>query len=316
VRAGGHALSLLSIPLNVHVLQALEEEPKSLTDLRRAVGSPPQTTMRGHLRTLTDLGVIERRRSGFPSSVDFRLGQSGEELLSVGKILQDWLAVSPDGPLGLGSIAAKSSIKALVEGWSSAIVRALAARPLSLTELNRLITGLSYPSLERRLGAMRLTGLIEARPGRSRSTPYAAGDWLRGAVAPIATASVWERRHLQAYTPFGRIDLESAFLLAVPPLPLPSELSGSCRLAAQLRSAGGGDALAGALVQVEEGGVSSCATRLEGVADAWVTGNSTAWLDALTKGESDALEVGGDGRLALGLLDALHGALFGAAQKA
>ena len=67
-------MSLLSLPLHVHVLRALEEEPLALIDLRRAVGSPPQTTMRGHLRSLTEAGILERRReSDFPGSVDYEL---------------------------------------------------------------------------------------------------------------------------------------------------------------------------------------------------------------------------------------------------
>ncbi len=43
------------------------------------------------------------------------------------------------------------------------MLRALAAGSLSLTELDRLIGALSYPSLERRLVAMRLAGLVGAR---------------------------------------------------------------------------------------------------------------------------------------------------------
>jgi hypothetical protein len=45
-RAGAVALSLLSAPLNVHLLQALEDGSLPLIDLRRAVGSPPQRSMR------------------------------------------------------------------------------------------------------------------------------------------------------------------------------------------------------------------------------------------------------------------------------
>ena len=55
-RAGTQALRLLSTPINVFVLQALAEGPHSLVDLRREAGSPPQTTMRGHLRTLAEQG--------------------------------------------------------------------------------------------------------------------------------------------------------------------------------------------------------------------------------------------------------------------
>ncbi len=46
-----------------------------------------------------------------------------------------------------------------------------------------VISSLSYPSLERRLAAMRLAGLIEARPGNGRGTPYAVTDWLRRGIA-------------------------------------------------------------------------------------------------------------------------------------
>ncbi len=316
MRAGGFLLSLLSVPLNVHVLQTLDEEPRPLTDLRRAVGSPPQTTMRGHLRSLTEIGVLERRRNSFPGSVDYRIGKAGEDLLEVRRALQDWLAVAPDGPVGLGSVAAKSAIKALVQGWSSAIVRALAARPLSLTELNRLIAGLNYPSLERRLGAMRLVGQIEARSGQGRSTPYAVTEWLRLAVAPLLAACAWERQHLPTQTPaLGKLDIESIFLLTIPMLTVPSEHSGRCRFAAELRAGGEGGALAGTMIEVADGRIASCASRLEGTADAWATGSSSAWIEAIRGGEFDRLELGGDCQLALALLDALNGTLFGAPQR-
>lgn len=51
-------------------------------------------------------------------------------------------------------------------------LRALGASPLSFTEFHRIITSLSYPSLGRRLGALRLAGLIEAGLPNCRSTSY------------------------------------------------------------------------------------------------------------------------------------------------
>lgn len=105
--------------------------------------------------------------------------------------LQAWLQLSPAGPIELGSIAAKSAIKALVEGWGSNIVRALATRPLSLTELNSLIPRISYPSLERRLTAMRQVNLLETQSTHGRTTPYEVTEWLRRAIAAIG----WERRY-------------------------------------------------------------------------------------------------------------------------
>lgn len=311
-RAGALALSLLSVPLKVHVLQALEKEPRSLIDLRRAVGSPPQTTMRGHVRALVEIGAVEsRRRDGFPGSVDYVIGAPGRDLLAVADILQAWLAASPRGEIELGSPAAKSAIGALVAGWSSTIVRALAGRSLSLTELSRLIPSINYPALERRLGALRLVGQIEAREGRARSTPYGPTEWLRRSVAPIVAGVRWERQHLPAGTaPVGRIDAEAAFLLAVPLASLPSELSGTCRLVVEIRGGAGERRPAGVMVEVREGAIRSCISRLEGRAEAWASGSSACWTSAVIDQETSALEIGGDWDLAAGLVEALHGTLF------
>ena len=172
---GAVALSLLSAPLNVHLLQALEEGPMALIDLRRSVGSPPQSTMRVYSRTLVDLGTLERQRqAAFPGTVEYASTDSGKALLGIGAIHEKWLHEAPSGPVSLGSTASKSATKALVEGWSTNIIRALAAKPLSLTDLNRLIPRISYPSLERRLGALRLADLVEPHPGDGRGTPYRA----------------------------------------------------------------------------------------------------------------------------------------------
>jgi DNA-binding HxlR family transcriptional regulator len=303
--------------LNVQVLQALAEEPMPLMDLRRAVGSPPQTTMRGHLRALTEIGVLERRRQNdFPGTVDYELSGPGRELLGVAGVLEAWLADSPEGAISLGNGAAKGAIKALVEGWSSTIIRALAARPLSLTELNRLISGLNYPSLERRLGALRLAGQIEACPGEGRSTPYAVTDWLRRAIAPLAVAARWERRHIPtAAAPIARIDVEATFLLAVPVLSLATDMSGSCRLAVELRNGRGDPHLAGVLVEVREGSVAACIARLQGEADAWVSGSTFTWLQAVIEANTDRFEIGGDCDLAAALFEGLHATLFGVRQQ-
>lgn len=316
VRAGGYALSLLATPLNAGVLQALAKEPKSLVNLRRETGSPPQTTMRKHLRVLTQLDVVARkRRDEFPGALDYELTNTGRELLAVAEVLQTWLAAAPDGPLSLGTLPAKSSVKALAEGWSTTLIRALVAKPLSLTELDALITGLSYPSLERRLLAMRLAGQVEASPGRSRGTPYIVTDWLRRAVGPLVAAARWERRHAPAEAaPISRLDIEASFLLVAPLLRLPADLSGLCRLAVEV-SNGSERRLAGALVGVEEGQVAYCRARLEGDATAWASGSATAWLHAVMDRDTDRLEIGGDCGLARAILDGLNNGLCRAPQK-
>lgn len=305
-RAGSVALSLLAAPLNVNVLRTLEEGPKALLDLRRAVGSPPQSTMRLYSRTLTERGVIDRRRRAeFPGSAEYEITPPGRDLLEVAGVLEEWLRVAPEGPVPIASPSAKSATKALVEGWSTNIVRAIAARPLSLTELNRLIPKVSYPSLERRLGSMRLANLVQPHPGDGRGTPYTATGWLRRAVVPLAAAANWERRNgSHDAQPIGRLDVEAAFLLAIPLIDMPDDFSGRCRLAVEVQG-GSSPIVAGVMVSFEEGKVTSCSSRLEGEAESWVSGSPVGWLDRLSGADGRSLELGGDVAMAAAILDRL-----------
>jgi DNA-binding HxlR family transcriptional regulator len=302
---------LLSAPLIVAVLESLSEQPKALIDLRRETGSPPATTMRAHLRTLAETGIVTRiRRNDFPGSLDFELTRTGRGLEDVAGVIRSWLAAAPQGPIELGSSTAKSVIKALVEGWGTGIMRGLAARPLSLTQLNSLITGVSYPSLERRLGGLHLGGLIERTPGRGRGTPYAATEWLRLAIGPIAASARWERLYVAEETkPVGRIDIETAFLLAVPMLSLPPDHTGVSRLAVEVRNSNGGQ-MAGVMASVDAGRIASCSANLQGSADAWASGSARSWFDAVIDDDPAGLEMGGDCRLVRTILNELHSTLF------
>jgi DNA-binding HxlR family transcriptional regulator len=308
VRTGAFALSLLSVPLNIQILKALEEGPKPLADLRRELGSPSHTTMRTQLRTLTQLGLLKRvQASSFPGRVDYELQRSAKDLAEVSRVVEDWLDECPEGPVELGTQHAKSTLKALVDGWSCGIVRALAAKPLALTELSRIITGLSYPSLERRLGAMRLANQIERCRSTNRGTPYVVTDFLRTATEPLTAAARWERIRLPPgveVAPIGGIEVEACFLLALPRLQLPDDLSGTCRLAVEL-PAKRERALVGVRAEVEEGRLSYCQTRLGGKASAWVTGPCGGWFSAVLEGEFNELEIGGDSDLAYSLLERL-----------
>lgn len=304
-RAGAAALSLLSAPLNVHLLKALENGPLPLIDLRRAVGSPPQSTMRVYSRQLVDLGPLERQRqASFPGTVEYASTESGKALLGIGAVLEQWLHEAPAGPISLGSTASKSATKALVEGWSTNIIRALAAKPLSLTDLNRLIPRISYPSLERRLGALRLADLVEPYAGEGRGTPYRATPWLRRAVVPLAAGAWWERRYLAEPPPIGRLDVEAAFLLAIPLIELPGGLSGKCRLAVEIQG-GSSPVFAGVMLSVEDGKVTSCSSRLEGEADGWASGSAGSWMRRMSGHDAD-LEVGGDTELVRGVVDSIR----------
>jgi DNA-binding HxlR family transcriptional regulator len=310
-RSGAQILALLASPLNVRILQALGEGLKHQTQLRHEVGLPAQTTLRAQLKRLAAIGAIEKhRRNRFPGVLEYELTPPGVDLLGVAGVLERWLKQSPKGPIEIGINPGKIAIKALADGWSTTILRILAARPASLTELDRVIGEYSYPSLERRLNAMRLAGQIVPQPGNGRGTPYALTEWLRQGVAPILAAIRWERRHLAASTaPLGRLDVEALFLLAVPLLRLSSGLSGSCRMAVELPN-GGERRLAGVLAEVQNGAIATLGTTLHGKSDSWALGSATDWLGAIVDNDASRLELGGDGTLAAVFVEGLHRALF------
>jgi DNA-binding HxlR family transcriptional regulator len=312
-RSGAHALGLLAVPLHSQILRSLATGPKRQVELRRESDSPALSTLRSHLRTLEGIGVVvKRRRNAFPGSLEYELGEAGEELLFVMRMLERWLGRAPDQAFELSGEAAKVAVKALVEGWSSTMVRALAAGPRSLTELDRLISAYNYPSLERRLGAMRLAGLVAATDRNGKGTPYAVTNWLRGGVGPLVAASRWERRNQPADTArIGRIDAEAALMLAVPLLRLPEHLSGVCRLVIEL-SDGSSDRPAAVTIGVERGRTALCSISDGTRADAWATGPVGAWFRTAIEADPESLELGGDCRLARGLLSSLYDALFGA----
>jgi DNA-binding HxlR family transcriptional regulator len=305
---------LLSVHLNTLVLRALADGPLRLAELRKELGGPAQSTLRGNLAKLTEIEALQRRgRGDKPSVLEYELTPLGRELLLAAGAVEAWLGLAPGGPLALDSNNAKVAIKALVGGWTSTIVRALAARPLTLTELDKLIDGCTYPALERRLSAMRLAGQVELRakdggPGRH----YTVEPWLRLAIGPLSVAARCERRYMRAATgPIARIDVESAFLLVAPMLDLCEGIGGSCQLAVEAGGSYAGRPWAGAQMTLEEGKVTSCIARLEPSPESWVLGTASAWLDAVIGRDADTLEFGGDGDLGRDIVHGLHDALFG-----
>jgi DNA-binding HxlR family transcriptional regulator len=299
------------MPLNVLILRNLATGARQRTELSRATGSPAPTTLRVQLKRLIEMGAVATHHlNRFPGVIGYELTPSGEDLLFVLDVIDGWLERAPDASLFPGSNSAKAAINALANGWSTGMLRVLAGGPLSLTELDGVIGSLSYPSLERRLAAMRLAGQVEARPGNGRGTPYAVTDWLRRGVAPIVAAVRWERRHRRDTTAaIGRIDAEAAFLLSVPLLRIPTGVSGTCRMAAEI-ARGRGKRLAGVMVEVRGAKVASCATELRGHPSAWALGPPSAWLSAVIDRDTSALELGGDRHFAGVMVEGLHEALF------
>jgi DNA-binding HxlR family transcriptional regulator len=319
VRAGGTVLSLIATPLSVPILRAHLEGPLRLPDLRERIGGAAQTTLRGQVGNLRGIGALERQvRSGMPYTVENELTAVGRGVLTVAEIVEAWLRRAPQGEITLGSESAKGAIRALIGGWGSTMLRALAARPLSLTELSSVISDHSYPALERRLSAMRAARQLELRPSDGRGAkPYGVTEWTRQAVAPLTAAGRCECQHLAGTTdPLARIDIEAAFLLSVPLVDLEVTRSGSCLLAVDTgpaKSTESIDRLAGVHVEVESGAITACRSRFEADPATWALGSISAWVDAILEGRSNRLRIGGDqAKLAEDLIQRLHVSLSSA----
>jgi hypothetical protein len=190
------------------------------------------------------------------------------------------------------------------------MLRALAARPLGLTQLDNLILDLSYPALERRLAGLRQAQLIEPCPNGGR-IPYTITEWKRRAGAPTRRrdalgASAPARPDAIAH----RIDVEAVFLLLVPLVTLSSNLSDVCRFAASLERHPGAR-WAGVTIEVEKGRIVACTPRLDGDPPSSATGSVLARLRALLNGDQSRLRMQGRGDLAAHLVAALHDRLHG-----
>lgn len=312
-RAGTAVLSLLAAPLNGLIVRALADQPKRLAELRSDLGGPAQSTLRGNLLKLMELGVLSRGAGRRPIDLAYQLTDFGRDLLLAVSAVEAWLGMAPHGPVALESNAGKIAIKALIGGWASTVIRALAARPLTLTELDKLIDSHTYPALERRLSAMRMAGLIEVDPSVDGSSGrrYTVSAWLRRAIGPLSVAARCERRHMPSTTaPIGRLDVESAFLLVVPLISTVPGADGTFQLAVEGGRADTGRPWAGAQVTFESGAVASCVVRLEPRPENWVLGLPSAWLEAVIGRDPDTLRYGGDVDLGREIVKAIHDALF------
>jgi DNA-binding HxlR family transcriptional regulator len=318
VRAGSRVLRLVGNPVNTRVLRAHAEQPRQVAKLHTEIGWAAQTTLRASVAGLREVGALERETNGDSVYASRnRITPAGEELLLVADVMEKWLAQAPEGPLEPDSEAAKGAIKALAGGWGSTVMRALAAQPYSLAELDSLIPEVAYPSLERRLAKMRATRQVTPAPGPGRGTPYAVTDWTRRAIAPLCVAGRCERRHMAEDTvPISDVEVEAAFMLALPLAPLPPTLHGNCMLAvhtgAAKQSRNPSDRLSGVIVEVQRGKIVCCAAQVDERPRTWALGTPENWLEAVIEGELGSLRFGGaKPRLPAALVHGLHLALFG-----
>ncbi len=300
-------LTLFSTALHGTILRAVAGGPIGFADLSAQAGGATPKALRGSIGNLIGLGALERRRldSGY-DLLDNELTPLGRELLFVAEALDAWLSASPGGVLLLESAAAKEAIRALVSGWGSTMLRALAARPLSPSELDDLIASFSRSALERRLFAMRSAGQVAAVSPDDSGTAYAVTEWLREGAAPLLAAIRCERLHLAVETaPVTRIDVETLLLLTVPLVGSLGGVSGAGQVAVDIADQGS----AGVRVSVENGTVISCVSTLEASPLGWA-GSPAGWLDAMIEGPSQSRDGDDPDALSRMVLERLHCSLF------
>lgn len=238
-----------------------------------------------------------------------RPSPAGKDLLLVGAVLQDWLSDCPDGPLMLGPPAA-TALSALLGGWSSTVIHALAEKPLTIDEVVEVVAVLDRETIGGQLDEMLEAGLVDVLEDNEEES-FAATEWLRTAIAPLATAARQELRHpLEDTAPIAALDVQASFLLTLPLLDLPREISGTCSLAVELDEGVAGNP-SGVTVRIEKGQIASCEVRIAGDVDAWAAAPAGAWLNTVIDMDTSQVRAGGDDRLAGALLEGLHETLFG-----
>lgn len=306
VAPGGRVLAALAKSGAIGVLRELAAQSRSLKDLELALSGLSSSTLRSRLTSLVELGAVGKREvSRMPRRVENELTVAGRDLLFVIDVLEAWLAFSPRGPLALAGDSGRGVTTALSAGWDAGVVQALAVGPRWVTDLSDALEGMTYPSLERRLTAMRNAGQVERVEGGYPRVRYGATEWLRRAVGVLFAAMRWEWAHLESpANAAGPGDLRSALELAVPLVQLGEGVSGRCRLAGVADEGGDEDGFETSL-QIVAGSAEIAVGPEPAGAD--VQGSLGAWFDALVLGESGGLEVAGLGEE---LLSGLHRALF------
>jgi DNA-binding HxlR family transcriptional regulator len=276
MRAGAHILLMAANPINRGILRAVLERP-----------------------LLLDGGRLYKVSSG------------GREMLFVSFGIERWLSSAPAEPIEFEGKPAEKAVTALAEGWSATVIHMLAREPLSLGQLHKAVDGLSRRGVKRHLTAMIAAGQAATRTRGDGETIYAVTDWLRMGLAPLVVSARLERRKpMEGMSPIDALDVEAAFMLTMPMLELPREISGTCRFGVNLEDDESG-ALAGVTVRVDEGRVVSCTAGMDDDADAWGMATAGDWLNTVIEPDAKQVRTGGDRWLARALLDALHSKLFG-----
>jgi hypothetical protein len=315
-RAGALTLLYLAIPMERRTLLAMLAEAATGANVIDETDVPdPDDPL--PLEIIADPYLVEPADPDVdPDAIDentmLRPSQAGRELLFVSSILERWLRSCPDGPLELGPDAAPA-LSALLNSWSSTVIHTLAASPLTAEETTETIAILDQDTIEERIQELLDAGLIDALETEEEDDDderFGVTEWLRTAIAPLAAAARQELRHpLEDTAPISALDVQAAFLLTLPLIDLPPQLSGTCSLAVDLED-GVAESPTGVTVQIDNGRLVACDVGLEESVDGWASAPASAWLDTVIDKDTSQVRSGGNQMLAGALLHGLHERLF------
>jgi hypothetical protein len=313
-RAGALTLLYLSSPLERPVLRTLMAELTTGVKMQE-IGPPDPEFMR--------MGIFEDPYLLEPADPDHPPGEpigpdtllqptpAGNEVPFVGAVLADWLRRCPQGPLEQGPESGRQ-MAALLGGWASMTIHALAGGPRSAAQVCEAIQVIDREAIDARIDSMLATGLLEQAPGEDPDGEplVRATEWLRRAVAPLAVAARMELRFPPGDTaPIAALDVEAALQLTLPLLKLPRRFRGACSLAVELAEGVAGSP-AGVTARIEDGSVVACKRGLDPNAQVAVSGDTGAWLDAVIDRRTERISSSGERRLAKRILRELHRTLF------
>jgi DNA-binding HxlR family transcriptional regulator len=301
-RAGGEVLALLSDALNSSILRALMGGPLSVPELGRRLGPTSRTTRFSRLRDLERLGIITReKRPGTPPVAYCGLSPSGRELLPVVRRFARWLAESPDAPSSPDELDGARSIKALAVAWDTTVLRWLAERPCSVTELDSLSPpDVTHHEVRTARESLSGVGMISPVASDERGQPYAANEWTRRAAGCIAAAIRWKKAFLAGARPPSPAEAEGLLRLLLPLVEIqPTLQDGVCTLRI--------DRHANLPVLVMgDGRIVPCEPPPDHPRVSQVSGDAEAWFRAFLDGRTDSLRMRGGIHLTVALAGGLH----------
>lgn len=314
-RAGALTLLYLASPMERDILRALLAEAATGVELMDGVELPgPEDPI--DLDIIADPYLVEPADPNhdpaepIAGETKLRAGPAADDLLFAAFALERWLEECPEGALELGPESGPV-LSALLGGWSSTAIHALAARPLTVYETTEAIGILGEEAVESRIDEMEEVGLLEVIVDEYDEERFAPTDWLRKAIAPLAAGARVEKRHPPGDTaPIAALDVEASFHLTLPLLELPEEFSGSCALAVELDD-GVCPSPAGATVRIERGQIVCVEPELDPKADSYAIASAADWLDIVIDADTSLARSSGESRLPGRLLYELHETLFG-----